>query len=294
MKGWIRIPDEKAPELKPGPQFSLATLEIHSSSHLTIIVPKARIDLPRARHYHNSYEFLLPLETMDNCYVGNQIVSIPVHNIMPFNPNQIHGASEPGSVRFLSIMLTRTLIQNLAHALGFRSDVEFTNECVAEVPRFRSLVNTFLSESKGQQICYEAILDSLAVEITVFLMRHLSGNLDPYRLNKKIPYHSRIERALEYIEANFNQEFSITTLAALSGLSPYHFIRLFKVQTGLTPHSYLTRYRIDKAQKMLLRKDLSITEICFSSGFTNPSHFSAVFKQLTGMTPSEFRRVTVG
>lgn len=293
MTSWIRIPDERGPELRPGPQFSRDSHELHSSSSMSIIAPKTAIELPRARHYHNSYEFLFPLETMDNCYIGNRIVSVPAYHLMPFNPDQLHGASEPGRIRFLSIMLTGSLMQGIAASAGFKSNVEFLNESISVDPEFHALVNTFISESKGQQLGYEAILQSLAAEITVYLMRHLPGNLDPYRFKRNIPNHSKIQQAVQYIEANFSKEFSISSLAALVGLSPWHFIRLFKERTGVTPHNYIIRFRITQSQAMLLRKDASITEVCFSSGFTSPSHFSAVFKQITGMAPSEYRKAVI-
>lgn len=293
MKDRIAVPGGQGPELKPGPQFAPNTLEMHSCKGLAIILPRTTISLPRARHYHDSYEFLLPYEMMEHCCVDDEIVTLPEYRLMPFNPNQFHGASEPGEARFLSIMLARYPVEQIAASFGFRSSVEFCNESIMVNPRFHSLINTMVCESKGQQMGYQAILESIAAELTVYLMRNLAGNLDPYRFGRKLPGHSKIQRALQYIEENFDQEFSLDELAVLANVSTYHLIRLFKQQTGMTPHSYITRFRVTRAQEMLLRKDLSVTDVCFSSGFTNPSHFSTVFRSITGMAPSEYREAAL-
>lgn len=288
----IQVPDEKAPNLMPPRQVAPGTMDVHLSSSMMVAVTKPAVSLPKARHYHDSYEFVVPLEVLQ-LYVGRKAVDVPDYRLLAFNPDQLHGPSRSGDMRFLAIMLTRGLMGDIADSVGFYTDVEFRDELSVADHRLRSLMSTFVSESKGQQIGYQAILESLATEITVNLIRSLPGNLDPYRFDKKVPYHSKVQLALEYIEANFDQEFSLAELAALCDASAYHLIRLFKQHTGLTPHSYITRFRIDRARKMLMRKDLSITEVCFSSGFTSPSHFSAVFRQITGMSPSGFRKLTM-
>ena len=62
--------------------------------------------------------------------------------------------------------------------------------------------------------------------------------------------------------------------------------------TTKTPIEYLTLYRIEKASGKLLKSDLSVTSIAFSSGFNDLSYFIKTFKQIKGITPSKFRKET--
>lgn len=72
-------------------------------------------------------------------------------------------------------------------------------------------------------------------------------------------------------------------------LSHYHFCRLFKQSTGITPHQYLTQCRIDRAKQLLLTTRLTITEIAFAVGSTNHSSFTRLFRQYVGVPPKVFR-----
>ncbi len=74
-------------------------------------------------------------------------------------------------------------------------------------------------------------------------------------------------------------------------MSPYHFIRIFKNETGKTPYEYLVDIKIEKACSLLRRSNLSVTEICFLCGFNSSSHFSTVFKQKIGVSPSMYRQL---
>ena len=69
----------------------------------------------------------------------------------------------------------------------------------------------------------------------------------------------------------------------------YHFARGFKQSAGVTPHHYLTRMRVERAQDMLARTDLSLSEIASPLGFSDQSHLTRHFRQMLGITPGQFR-----
>ncbi len=101
-----------------------------------------------------------------------------------------------------------------------------------------------------------------------------------------------IERAVNHINENFYQDISVDQLAALSGLSRYYFIRVFRQETGYTPHEYLVNRRMATARYLLKYSALSSKEICFQSGFSNESVFCSAFKKQHGMTPRQYREHT--
>jgi AraC family transcriptional regulator len=73
-------------------------------------------------------------------------------------------------------------------------------------------------------------------------------------------------------------------------MSPYHFLRLFRDSSGLTPHQYLVYRRVEMAKSMLLRDDLSVAEVAQRLGFADQSHFTRHFRRLTGAPPGQLGR----
>jgi AraC family transcriptional regulator len=100
---------------------------------------------------------------------------------------------------------------------------------------------------------------------------------------------ARLKRVTEYIHEHLDQHLTLAQLGAVVFMSPYHFARLFQHSTGLPPHRFVVRARIDHAATLLAAPDLSISQISRVVGFRSPSHFATVFHRIKGVTPSEYR-----
>jgi len=74
-------------------------------------------------------------------------------------------------------------------------------------------------------------------------------------------------------------------------MSPFHYQRMFKRAFGESPHDFVTRLRIERAQRLLRTSAMSVTEVCFEVGYESLGSFSTMFSRVVGCTPSEFRRV---
>jgi AraC-like DNA-binding protein len=98
---------------------------------------------------------------------------------------------------------------------------------------------------------------------------------------------SPVRQIREYLHENFSRNVAIQELVQISGLSPYHMIRVFRDATGLTPHLYLEQVRINRARQ-LLRSGASIIDAALHVGFTDQSHLTRHFKKLTGITPGKY------
>lgn len=109
------------------------------------------------------------------------------------------------------------------------------------------------------------------------------------KLLKEERPHSVIEDIISYINNNTSSKLSLEDLADRAGLSPFYFTRLFKRETGYTPHEYIIVSRINIAKFYLKSSTYSIKEICFNSGFSSESSFCSTFRRVCGMTPSEYR-----
>jgi AraC family transcriptional regulator len=99
----------------------------------------------------------------------------------------------------------------------------------------------------------------------------------------------RLQNVLSLMEERIGQNIQLTELAKLSGQDKSSFSRSFQDATGHTPYEYFILRRIEHAKK-LLHTTMSITDIAFSVGYTNPSKFSATFRKVVGNTPSQWRK----
>jgi AraC family transcriptional regulator len=99
----------------------------------------------------------------------------------------------------------------------------------------------------------------------------------------------RLRRVAQYIQDNLHRELRLVELSSLVNMSPYHFARLFKRSTGVSPHRFLVQRRIEQARALLAAEPLSIAEIARSVGFRTPSHFTTTFRRVTGITPTIYR-----
>lgn len=101
----------------------------------------------------------------------------------------------------------------------------------------------------------------------------------------------RLKRVVDLIEHKLDAELSLEELAAQACLSPFHFTRLFRRATGLTPHRYVMERRIQVAQERLAMGRLSLVEIALETGFGSQANFNRVFRKATGMSPGQYRKL---
>ena len=103
-----------------------------------------------------------------------------------------------------------------------------------------------------------------------------------------------LRRVLEHIDANRYRALPLSELSALAHMSAFHFARLFKQSTGLSPHRFVIGRRIERAKELLVTDSASIASIAQAVGFRTASHFTTVFHRATGVTPSAYRSAAHG
>jgi len=132
----------------------------------------------------------------------------------------------------------------------------------------------------GQLEKESAVMDAMVHLVSQY------GNVTP---GEKAPRGAgtAIERARDYLAANLDGKVSLEDAARTAGLSRYHFLRVFKRETGFPPHLFRTLRRIDRARQ-LLRSGLAPVQTALAVGFSDQSHFSNTFRRFTGATPGQY------
>jgi RNA polymerase sigma factor (sigma-70 family) len=105
---------------------------------------------------------------------------------------------------------------------------------------------------------------------------------------------SRLRRVEEHVQANLAGDLRLAKLSELVHMSRYHFARLFKQSTGVTPRQFVIRRRIEAAEILLTASHRPIGDVALQVGFTSQSYFTTAFRRVTGVTPGDYRSQRVG
>ncbi len=100
----------------------------------------------------------------------------------------------------------------------------------------------------------------------------------------------QVRRCIEYLTEHASENIGLEQLAALVGLSPFHFARAFKYSTGVPPHRYQLQVRIEKAKLLLEMTEAPVTEIAFDVGYESSQALARLFRREIGVSPSNYRR----
>ncbi len=150
-----------------------------------------------------------------------------------------------------------------------------------------------------RQILSEAYADGPQhSEYTLALMTALEAHVlkrvvQPAASTRGIPMAGfsaqRIYMVADHINARPELEHCLETLAAMAGVTPSHFCRIFKQSMGYAPRQYVNKVRVDRARSILESTDIPISTIATTLGFNNQCHFNRLFREATGVTPGECR-----
>ncbi len=267
-------------------------VHIYHGAGAVIIKPVNVMHLPMGIHAHNSYEFVIPMSDMPTSYVGNKLIHFEKNRLLPINANQEHGPSMPmDNCNVLGLLIDHSVFSNIAYTICDKKEVEFINEFVEPNNELLRYMRQYMEEASLKQAGYEFMTHTIVNQIVIILLRQLRSNISHNIIERNYHEKDGINRAISFLKENYHRDYSLESVAQTANLSPYHFIRVFKLTTGKTPYDYLLDIKIDKACHLLRSSKISVTEACFICGFNNLEHFSSVFKRKTGMLPSQYKRI---
>lgn len=129
----------------------------------------------------------------------------------------------------------------------------------------------------------DELLSSLMKSIIISILRNKRRNISKDK-NLNI-----VNDIVRYIQKNYSKPVSNETIAEIFHFHPVYMNRIFKKQTGISVHAFLVNYRIEMAMNILRTKNVSVSDVAYSVGFSDVVHFIKCFKKHTGKTPLGYR-----
>lgn len=203
-----------------------------------------------------------------------------------------HSWSTQGPIAFAHLYLDPATVDRVVQERFDRDPraVALISRIGADAPLLRALFLAMLAQIEVPGFASRLLLDTL---LQTFIVQLLCEDSTLGATTRSAPHSlapRRLQRVLDFVEANLADEIELDDLASVAGSSRYHFSRAFRDATGFPPYRYLVQRRIDAARALLLEGDLPIAEIAMQCGFKSAGQFSVMFKQVLGTTPARFRR----
>jgi AraC family transcriptional regulator len=137
-------------------------------------------------------------------------------------------------------------------------------------------------------------LDSVEQAMAVTLVKGHAVRHRPVQIYQGGLGSSRLRRIKELVHARMEDDLSLDEMAQSVGLSTAHFARMFRKSTGVTPHQFVLRQRLERAKAMLRAPDARVLDVAVACGFKTQQHFAQVFRDVCGVSPTEYRQDLVG
>jgi RpiB/LacA/LacB family sugar-phosphate isomerase len=146
------------------------------------------------------------------------------------------------------------------------------------------------AKAEGMNVLVLSLHSLLEEQAQEVVDAYLGATLAPVEVVGGLPPR-RLQRVFSHIRENIARDLTVSELAQVVGMSQYYFSKLFKMSTGTTPHQYVMRQRVERAQEHLRESRTALAEVATQVGFETQSHFTSVFRRLVGATPKHYREM---
>lgn len=210
------------------------------------------------------------------------------YNVIPaFEP---YSARSPDLGDYLVVALEKPFFAAAAAEIGRPGSLSLTPVFGGDDALIREIVLGLLAETNAGFADGGLYAESLATALAVRLVHLYSARADvPAEIGGGLG-RRRLRQVVDYIHDHLADGVSLSDLAREAGLSPFHFARQFRRTTGLPPHEYVTRCRVERARELLVRPGIGIADVAVQVGFCDQSHLARHYKRIFGLTPANFAR----
>ena len=243
---------------------------------------------PLPRHTHEEYQFGLSFNCQGEYHYRGAYSAIPAGSLSVIHSGEVHAPSDrtalPTPAHFAMMHIRPTWLQTLAAemterpaSLPFFSTVRLTDATLNHLFLALQTAATQKTTPLEQEVALWGFLS--------YLIQHYATNRPSVCLGKPAP--RAVTLALEYLHAHYTNAISLEALAAVAGLSRFHFCRVFRKEVGVSSSAYQTQLRLAQAKKLLVQ-GCSLTQVATATGFYDQSHFGWHFKRQVGVTPGAY------
>lgn len=238
-------------------------------------------------HFHDSYCIWLNTSSAEAYSLRGNSGILHTGDIGIIAPGEVHSncAFESEARQLVTFYLDSDRLQKVAAEVLGRSDssVELRTAFHTDKTVFIGLVSLWkvLQNSKSTLERQSAFYNILSLIIS----RHITPSCKKLEVGKE---QKRVTKVIEQFHERLDEDVRLDELSSIVDCTPYHLIRFFKKNIGLTPHSYLLQLRLEKA-KSLLQQGQSIVDAAVATGFTDQSHLTRHFKLKFSLTPGAYR-----
>lgn len=248
--------------------------------------------------------FVLPFESLNaNEAMLSRIIEFFPYPIHVYSPDGMMVLTNEACLRVMHIPSKDHLVGKfnvlkdpVIDKWGEEVRVQIARSFQGEIVHFKNLhmpIRGIINRFETGELCFDSSYqniicypiyddqDRLAYVVHVFVTSNLYDGKE------------EMVKAKEYIDNNWLEEFDIDELVSVVNLSRYHFTRLFKSNTGMTPYGYYQDVKIRKIKERLFDKNLSVTQAFTSCGVDYDGNYSRIFKAKVGMTPSQYRHSVI-
>jgi len=259
------------------------------SKYLSVFMPQggACFYALSPEHSHPSYMFLLDFDGKTFMRLEGGTIASQAGKVFALPPGVKHQelpSDEPP--RYIAIMIDKEFfisqLSRYPEKRGLASGGEFFHAPEALLPALRR----FMIESDVDLPGADDMLGAIALEVCHIIIRGLIGvSARKERLSERI----EVNRAVEYLNSNLTSKLTVDDIARAAHMSGSHFSRIFRKETGKSPMDYLMSVRLERAKRLLLAGDMTVTQVAQACGFSNASYLSDRFRKAYAKTPTEFR-----
>ena len=255
--------------------------------------------LPYDPHWHSAYEMIVPIE-------GNYLVTVSgqTHELAPGDiflipsgePHCLKAPNRGGRFIFLFDFDQILAIKGASYLASCMSKPLLINRSTCpsiyseEAEIFHQICSAYLRDDSLRDI---SIYSKLLTLFLNFGQQRLcaegSSTLAQLPHSSQRNYAERFGAVFSYLDRHFAEDLTLEDVAAVAGFSKFHFSRTFKQLSGCNFYEYLCHRRIKSSESLLMKPELSISQIALQSGFSSVSTFNRTFKKLKGCTPTQYR-----
>lgn len=255
-------------------------------------------------HFHPEIEILYVIEGFGTRYVGDSIESFFPGDIVLVGANTPHvWASNQEYMNPENNLVTKGICIQIQE--------EFIYRIISIIPEFKFLRSYLQKSKRGIQFPKSGnqklrrLMEKIATEgevgrvislfkifeNMVFFKNSKTLSSPSFRLdNLNSADKNRMEIIYRHVIENYRNKIFIEEVASSIHLTPHSFCRYFKSRTNKSFSTFVNEVRIGNACMMLIDGDLSVSQICYETGFNYLSNFNRQFKKIKGLTPSEFQK----